>query len=546
VIDRVTRRQFVVRSVGVAVGASLLTRFHPSLVLAQPDVHGEDLRDAGEAFRRGVARGVAVVSGPDGLVLEAEQHDGGFTSAVLRSSMPFTHVGLHWSAAVPPRAEITFEVRTGVDESKWSPWSSVQVESLPEDTPEGDYFGNLIAADHAQLVQYRATFRTPGRANVSLRRVTATVIASPVATSTSSVLPTVAVADGDSGRVLLVVSRDQWGADESLRFDRRGRKIWPEMFVLPTTFVVHHTATRNDYASVAEAAAEVRAIYRYHAVTKGWGDIGYTHLVDKFGTVFEGRHGRGEGAGREVLSPGVVAGHDFHHNYGSVGVACLGDATKSDWPMPTAAGPMWDALVDTGVFEAGRHFIRPLRAGKSTQSSDADIATTDFLRSDNVWTNAVRNVSGHRESEATTCPGDSTMALLDDLRNAVHADLAGVSRSGIALSNTPAGRDTAVNSRITYTWSPEPPEAGWTLLAYEYCFEGWAKSTKSDDIQYLSGSTGGVQPRAAWTRVGTTTTTAAFTPTKAGHYTLHVRAVLKKDGAERRSAYAGTHTSLVK
>ena len=28
--------------------------------------------------------------------------------------------------------------------------------------------------------------------------------------------------------------------------------------------------------------------------------------------------------------------------------------------MRTASGPMWDALVRYGVFEAGRHFLRPV------------------------------------------------------------------------------------------------------------------------------------------------------------------------------------------
>ena len=40
------------------------------------------------------------------------------------------------------------------------------------------------------------------------------------------------------------------------------------MFVPAKKLVIHHTATRNDYASAGEAAAEVRAIYKYHAVTQ--------------------------------------------------------------------------------------------------------------------------------------------------------------------------------------------------------------------------------------------------------------------------------------
>ncbi len=313
------------------------------------------------------------------------------------------------------------------------------------------------------------------------------------------------------------------------------------MFVPAKKLVVHHTATRNDYASVAEAAAEVRAIYYYHAVTQRYGDIGYTALIDKFGNVYEGRHGRGEGTGREVLSGGVVAGHDYAHNYGSAGVALLGDATQASWPMTTNTGSMWDALVRFGVFEAGRHYLRPLNADGTTAAS------SDFLRSDNAWTNNMRNVSGHRETNNTACPGEKVMDLLDELQAAIHAGLSDTSRTDVMLTNeAPGGRETTANTPITYEWVAEQPETGWTLLDYEYCFEGWYKPSNSINITYLSGYTAARQPGPVYTRVDPNTTRETFTLTKAGQYTFHVRAVLTNGTGERRSAYEGRHTFLVK
>ena len=49
-----------------------------------------------------------------------------------------------------------------------------------------------------------------------------------------------------------------------------------------------HTDTRN---GDPDPAATVRAIYRYHAVDRGWGDIGYNYVVDVNGNIFEGRVG---------------------------------------------------------------------------------------------------------------------------------------------------------------------------------------------------------------------------------------------------------------
>jgi len=138
------------------------------------------------------------------------------------------------------------------------------------------------------------------------------------------------------------------------------------------------------------------------------------------------------------------------------------------------------------------------------------------------------------------------MALLDELRGAIHAGLVDTSRTGISLRNTaPGGRETTVNTRITYEWTLEPPESGWTLVGYEYCFEGWYKPIRSYDIDYRGGYTTGDQPRPQWTSAVATTTSASFTPTKPGHYTFHVRAILRNGTAERRSAYAGDHTFLV-
>ena len=84
-----------------------------------------------------------------------------------------------------------------------------------------------------------------------------------------------------------VTPRVDWGADESLRYDSTGREIWPPSFHPIQKVIVHHTATYNDDP---DPTRTVRAIYRYHAVDRGWGDIGYNFLIDGAGTVYEGRH----------------------------------------------------------------------------------------------------------------------------------------------------------------------------------------------------------------------------------------------------------------
>jgi hypothetical protein len=384
----------------------------------------------------------------------------------------------------------------------------------------------------------------------AVERVTATVIASP-ATPMGTRLRTVTVDDPATGRRLAITPRELWLAEERLRFNDEQMKVWTEMFVPVRKLVVHHTATRNDYETVDEAAAEVRAIYYFHAITRQWGDIGYTALIDKFGNLYEGRFGRGAGVSREMLSPAVVAGHDLHHNYGSAGVAMLGDTTLDDWPMPEPRGPMWDTLVRYCIFESGRSFLRPLVPGAHRQRDDGDIAVSDFLRSDNEWSDGMRNVSGHRETNDTTCPGDAVMEMLGDLRTAIHAGLTGGgSRSGVLLSA--AGRESTTGEPITIRATAETPESGWTPAGFEYSIEGWFKPPESEDLDYIAGYTDMPQPRPVWHRVDTTGEwiEVTFTPALPGQYTFHARTLLRqgsgKAAVERGSTYEGAHTFLVR
>jgi hypothetical protein len=96
--------------------------------------------------------------------------------------------------------------------------------------------------------------------------------------------------------------------------------------------IVHHTATQNGDPN---PTATIRSILYYHAVTQGWGDIGYNFLIDEAGNVFEGRYSRqyssGESpTGQDLNGNGVTAAHAQGYNSGTVGIALLGTLTNQD------------------------------------------------------------------------------------------------------------------------------------------------------------------------------------------------------------------------
>ena len=58
----------------------------------------------------------------------------------------------------------------------------------------------------------------------------------------------------------------------------------------PDKTIFHHTAGSNNYAR-SDSKAIVRSTQAYHMQGRGWCDIGYDFLVDKYGQIFEGRYG---------------------------------------------------------------------------------------------------------------------------------------------------------------------------------------------------------------------------------------------------------------
>jgi hypothetical protein len=299
-------------------------------------------------------------------------------------------VGVTWDAAVtaPPQVEVRWRTPQG-----WTPWEPAEDDgdALDEQDRAGTRPGTepVWRPQGADLVAVRIGGAVPGAELV-------TVGDGPVRSAGRSLgLPTASAAV-EHGLLGTVHTRADWGADERMR---KGR---PSHAGAVRAVVVHHTAGGNDYRP-QDVPARLRADYAYHVRSRGWADLGYNLVVDKWGRLWEGRAGG--------LGNAIVGTHAQGFNTGTLGVSVMGDYTKA-----TAEPAVVHALARVAA-HAGRTWrFDPagwtrLRSGGSPRYADGTVVS-------------LPTVHGHRDTGRTACPGQ-LYDLLQDVRDRARVLLAG-------------------------------------------------------------------------------------------------------------------------
>ena len=160
-----------------------------------------------------------------------------------------------------------------------------------------------------------------------------------------------------------VTTRDQWGAAPPRK--PLGRISGPVSKIF-----IHHTVTES---GPPENEQQLMRKVQEIGFGKGFSDISYSFLVFPTGRVYEGRGWEKEGA------------HTLGHNDTSYAISLVGNYEQE---------PMTDAQV-----EAARRIIAEgQRRGFITVSP---------------------TIQGHREVDATDCPGANAFARLDEIRKSI-------------------------------------------------------------------------------------------------------------------------------
>lgn len=362
-------------------------------------------------------------------------------SAPIAVNDPFAVSGVTWKTGQTLPEDATIEMRT-LDGTQWSQWYGLEI--VNEGDNKGERNGTeYMVSGNSQGIQVRITHTTgnlpddlridisyspDGVSQVEKESNLADVLPSAdsvieeslggTAQLTSAHIPytnsgsekTTLTSMGKSQLSQLDISSRVKSADATAQANIKSRSVWganqswmdwtPE-YAKFEAVVIHHTAGSNSYTQ-AQVPSVIQGIYRYHARTLGWGDIGYNVLIDKFGGRWEGRAGTLTSSASQM----VIGGHAYPRNTNTLGVSVMGDYTQV---QPTTN--VINALVDVTAWRFILAKVNP------TTASPLTIPAETSTRKNQIGKPMPRIV-GHKDVGATACPG-SIYNYLDTIRSKV-------------------------------------------------------------------------------------------------------------------------------
>ena len=372
--------------------------------------------DAGSVTERDVvvppvAPGGDVVQTPVGRAAQAAEGaivtdrmvDTGRVASQVVETGKFQTVGLTWPSDTGV-ASLGAEMRTRA-EGQWSDWVPLDTSDAAPDAGSADARRAVrdgtdsvwVGDSDAVQLSFTAT-KEGGPAGLSLALIGSPDllalpsgdVAGPAMGSSPVRLAPQASAPLSGSSVLVphVITRAEWGASAPV--------CTPDVATTLVGAVLHHTAGSNTYSTVAEAEQQIRNDQRYHIQSRGWCDLGYNFVVDKWGNIYEGR--------ANSMTKPVIGVHAGGFNTGTVGIAMLGTYTDVN---PSAA--TLESVADVIGWRLGVYGVNP--QGMMTYYTGVG-ENSKFLNQ----TVALSRVFGHRDVAYTACPGNVGYTTLGWIR----------------------------------------------------------------------------------------------------------------------------------
>ncbi|MCD6727613.1 MAG: N-acetylmuramoyl-L-alanine amidase, partial [Solirubrobacteraceae bacterium] len=220
-----------------------------------------------------------------------------------------------------------------------------------------------------------------------------------------------------------IVPRAAWGGNTV-------KPKYPPSYGQVLVAVVHHTEQPGNTYTREEAPTYVLGIAKYHRDHNGWNDIGYNFLVDRFGTIYEGRAGG--------IDQPVIGAHALGFNSYSTGISILGNFMNEGAPAPAL-----DAVSRLIAWKLPLHGNPVVGQVLVPHGSDGVM---------------LERICGHRDVNQTDCPGHRLYPQLPEIR-ARAARLAGPPQLGPSLTLAAASRTVGYGEPVRFDGAVLAPDS---------------------------------------------------------------------------------------
>jgi len=415
----------------------------------------------GLSFHADAAPGRAKVDREGSALQERAADELGLPGAASGASVWFAEAkvphragvaGVTWLDGQAPEAVYLREVTQG----RRGPWTELDLDSAdPSESGNGTGGTEAYVIAGAQRVEVAAVSDEPLVADLS-------VFASADTSVTAVGVATAEAAETYAWSNPQIISRTSWGASASK---------YGYTYAQVTGAMIHHTAGSNTYTE-ADVPGILRSIQAYHMNSRGWNDIAYNVLVDKFGRAWEGRGG------------GVDKAVQGGHAYGVTNARTTGVSLIGNYQTATPASAMLDTAERVIAWKFAVHGVDPY--GTTYGSGGQDGGST-FLNA----------ISGHRDENATDCPGQYVYSQMSTISSRVASYVPQYKTTATApLADAGTDKAGVVGTQVTLDASASTTGStfAWTQTA-----------------------------GPAVTLAGATTAKPTFTPTTTGAYTFQVK-----------------------
>jgi hypothetical protein len=375
-------------------------------------------------------------------------HGGIYESQIIDRNLSM--VGLTWEKEGP--LNVWYRTRAN---GRWGPWTQLPVEDVhgpdsgTEEANRSIPGSDPVWVGESDGVQFRMT--GPHAQEVKAVLIDTSNSRRPVLSQLANfVTPRIPSASGAPERPL-IRSRSEWDPDGECvpRNDPDEVQI--------THFFVHHTAGSNAYTE-SSVPGHILGICKFHLNGRGWNDIAYNFVIDKYGNIWEGRAGG--------IDRGIQGAHTAGFSTYSVGIAFLGTHISTK-PSAVSEAAL-DALI---AWKANVHNVNT--------STITTVVSKGSAKYDAGVPVALPAISGHKDAQLTSCPGEACYDRLSTYRGRVAqqwrqvplstyvsplvGDFDGDGKDEGALFRTTDGRWLLTDGNgSTSTWADFSTAKGWS------------------------------------------------------------------------------------